>query len=189
MYFVLCKLHYTALQCSTVMAFIYRDKSYPPFQWYGGALLAILENSSVTNKGTKVQTNVYSEYCCLHYKTSHAIACVRIVTWATVCWFVTNKLGRPPFWVQISTVELKQFTQDTLITKQYCRQLLCDCTGWDIVSRAIASGSGNFSQQALLLRYVRFCQLCCWRVLLFASCEMWRTTGCFGVSCCLHLQG
>jgi hypothetical protein len=99
MYFVMCKSHYTVLQCSTVMAFIYREQPLPPTQWYGGAMLAILENSSVTNKGTKVRTYVHSESCCLRYKTSHATASVRIVTWATVCWFVTNGLGRPLFCV------------------------------------------------------------------------------------------
>lgn len=80
MYFVLCMLYYTILQCSTVMAFIYREQSLPPFQWYGGAMLAILENSSVTNKGTKVRTYVHSQSCCLRYKTSHATASVRILT-------------------------------------------------------------------------------------------------------------
>ena len=80
MYFVLCMLYYTILQCSTVMAFIYREQSLPPFQWYGGAMLAILDNSSVTNKGTKVRTYVHSQSCCLRYKTFHATASVRIMT-------------------------------------------------------------------------------------------------------------
>jgi len=32
-------------------------KFFPPFQWYGSEMLALLEDSSVTNKGTTVRKN------------------------------------------------------------------------------------------------------------------------------------
>lgn len=32
---------------------------FPPFEWYGRVIHAILEVSSVINEGTKVTTNVY----------------------------------------------------------------------------------------------------------------------------------
>jgi hypothetical protein len=44
--------------------FLYKErKSFPPYQWYGGTISAILEDSSMTNIGTKVRTNIYSKSC------------------------------------------------------------------------------------------------------------------------------
>jgi hypothetical protein len=75
--------------------------------------------------------------------------------------------------VTISAFELKQFRQDTLIKKKVI-YTLCVCIGWDLVSRTIANRSAKFSQLALLLRYVRLCQLCCRRVLMFRF--LWNMT-------------
>jgi len=58
-------------------------KFFPPFQRYGGEMLALLEDSSVTNKGTTVKKNSMS--CLLCYAICYATASVCTVTGATVC--------------------------------------------------------------------------------------------------------
>jgi len=66
--------------------FLYRErKSFPPFPWYGGATPAILEDSSVTNKGAKVRTIIYSKSCWFGYVICYVTANVCAVTGATVC--------------------------------------------------------------------------------------------------------
>ena len=86
--------------------FLYMEKkSFAPYKWYGGAMSAILEDSSMTNKGTKVRSNIYSKFCWLCYLICYVTASVCTVTGATVCWFVTDRSGWPLFWVKVSTVE------------------------------------------------------------------------------------
>ena len=65
--------------------FLYRErKSFPPFPWYGGATPAILEDSSVTNKGAKVRTNIYSKSCWFGYVICYVTANVCTVTGASL---------------------------------------------------------------------------------------------------------
>ena len=86
------------------LSFLSRKKLLP-FQWYGGAMLAILEESSVTNKGTTVRTNVHSKSCLLCYVICYVTANVCTVTGATVCWFVTNSSGWQLFSVKLPTIQ------------------------------------------------------------------------------------
>jgi hypothetical protein len=105
------RFYYTVLQCRNLIAsehnkctnpFLswYRKKFFPPFQWYGGEMPALLEDSSITNKGTAVRKNKYSKFYSLCYTICYATANVCTVTGATVCWFVTDRSGRLLLWVK-----------------------------------------------------------------------------------------
>jgi hypothetical protein len=67
------------------LVFFSRKKAIASIKWYGEAMLAVLEDSSVKNKGTIVKTNVKSKSCLLCYVICYATASVRKVTEATVC--------------------------------------------------------------------------------------------------------
>jgi hypothetical protein len=54
-------------------------------------MLALLEHSSVTNKGTTVETNEYSMSCSLYYIIYYATFRVCTVNGVTVCRYITKK--------------------------------------------------------------------------------------------------
>jgi hypothetical protein len=105
----ICDMHFTVqftlygtavMQCRNIIAlerkdaqvsFLSRKESLLTCQRYGGAMLAILEELSVTNKVTNIKTNIYSQSCSLCYVICYITASVCTVTGATVFYLLQRE--------------------------------------------------------------------------------------------------
>ena len=72
------------IEVKSIPLFQAEGYSIPTFQWYEGAMLAILGDLSVSNKDTKLKTNVNSNCCLISYINCYATDSVQILTGAPV---------------------------------------------------------------------------------------------------------
>jgi hypothetical protein len=151
--FALCSwrymlVKYLAIRKNIKVSIFYTErKPFPPLQSYGGTMLVILEDSSMTHKVTEVRTNVHSMSCWFCYVICCTIDSVCRVTGARVCWFLTKRSGWPLFRVKISIVETDRVHAKMLITKQKCRKLQW-LYSWQLVSRTRDGWIGKLRQTA-----------------------------------------